>query len=121
MTHLAMTKIVVRDLEFCATFYRAVCGFDTERRVEADGFAELILSRSDGAGSTLVLLADGTTPPPGEAVLVFETEDLAAFTTRAEAAGGKVTQPALSLASLGLSFAMYADPEGHVVEAIQRH
>ncbi len=121
MTHLAMTKIVVRALGLCAAFYRAAIGFDEERRVEAEGFAELILSRSDAAGSTLVLLADGTAPPPGEAVLVFETESLAAFTERAEAAGGKVTQPAVSLKALGLSFAMYTDPEGHVFEAIQRH
>lgn len=119
MTKLAMTKIVVADLPRLEAFYRAVCGFDQVQHIKGEGFAEAIMRpEGKGAGAALVLYADGTNPPPGEAVLVFETEDVPAFSDRIVAGGGEVTHPAQTIDALGLTFAMYKDPEGHVIEAI---
>lgn len=119
MTKLTMTKIVVADLPRLEAFYRTVCGFDQVQHFKGEGFAEAIMRPSgESAGAALVLFADGTTPPPGEAVLVFETDDLPAFSQLVVAGGGEVTHPAQSIDALGLSFAMYKDPEGHVIEAI---
>jgi predicted enzyme related to lactoylglutathione lyase len=121
MTIFAMTKIIVTDLAGGEAFYRAVGDFDAIERISGEGFSEIIMRPARNcAGAALVLFADGTAPPPGEAVLVFETEDVAAFVARAVAAGGEVTHPPLRLPDLGLTFAMLRDPEGHTVEAISR-
>jgi predicted enzyme related to lactoylglutathione lyase len=121
MTTLAMTKIIVADLDRSEAFYRAVCGFDEVERIAGPGFVEAIMRPSGNpAGAALVLLADGTTPPPGEAVLVFETDDVAAFAARIVAAGGEVTMPPQLYAEAGITFALFRDPEGHTLEAISR-
>ncbi len=119
MTTLSMTKIAVADLPRLEAFYRAVCGFDQAQYVSGEGFAEVILRASGNkVGAALVLFADGTAPPPGEAVLVFETDNLSAFSERVVTNGGDVTAPAQVVEDLGLMFAMYRDPEGHMIEAI---
>ena len=119
MTTLAMSKIVVVDLAACETFYRSVCGFDQVERITGEGFAEAIMRPSGNpAGAALVLFADGSAPPPGEAVLVFETEDVATFAARVTAAGGTITHPPQHIPALGLTFALFRDGEGHTLEAI---
>jgi predicted enzyme related to lactoylglutathione lyase len=39
---------------------------------------------------------------------------------RAVAAGGSIMQPPQALPDFGLTFAFVRDPEGHIVEALQR-
>lgn len=119
MTKLTMTKIAVADLEGCAEFYRAVAGLEPVERIELPGLREWIL-RAPAGGPALVLIATGAAPIAGEATLVFETDDLAGMTDRVAAAGGTVTQPPRTIAALGLSYAMYTDPEGHIVEGLNR-
>jgi lactoylglutathione lyase len=121
MTIFAMTKIVVTDLDRCEAFYREVCGFDQIERISGEGFTESIMRPSKSAlGGALVLFVDGATPPPGEAVLVFETEDVDTFVARALAAGAEVTDAPQTLAELGVRFALLRDPEGHTIEAVAR-
>ena len=63
-----------------------------------EGFAEAIMRPSgDQTGAALVLFADGSKPTPGEAVLVFETDHVPAFSERILANGGVVTHPAQTL------------------------
>lgn len=122
MTCLAMTKIIVTDLEASETFYRAVCDFDQVERISGEGFTEAIMRPSNTqAGAALVLFADGSRQPPGECVLVFETEDVAGFAARVTAAGGEMTHPPQFLAELGVTFALFRDLEGHAIEAVARH
>lgn len=120
MTILAMTKIVVSNLDRSEAFYRAVCGFDQVQRVSGEGFTEAIMRPADPLGGALVLLVDGSRPPPGEAMLVFETDDVAAFAQRVVAAGGEITLTPQVFAKLDLTVAMFRDPEGHILEAISR-
>ena len=118
---LIMTKLVVADLEAASAFYGAVCGVVSVQRIEDDSFAEIIMKAEPGAGA-LVLITYKNQPAPvaGECVLVFETGDVAQFVERAVAAGGSVTQPATRIAALNLTYALVKDPEGHIVEAINR-
>lgn len=118
MTFLAMTKIVVSDLDRCEAFYRAVCGFDDVQHIAGEGFSEAIMRPASAQGAALVLFADGTSPSPGEAVLVFDTDDVAAFSARIVANGGEIAHSAQNVPEPGLTFAMACDPEGHVIEAV---
>jgi len=126
MTILAMTKLVVADLERAKRFYEAVCGVREVRRIKGAvagrPITELIMASEAPGGATLVLFHEHDTPapPPGACVLVFETEDVDAFVARAEKAGGSVKQPTQSLPDLGVSFAFVLDPEGHVLEPLRR-
>lgn len=115
---LSMTKLVVADLKGLTAFYTAVTGLAEANLIEGPGFAEQILRHPDKRGAGLVLYADGTRPPAGEAILVFDTDDLAAFGARVAAAGGTLDQPPQAFPSAGIAFAFYRDPEGHRIEAI---
>jgi lactoylglutathione lyase len=122
-TAFTMTKLVVADLEAASAFYTAVCGLAVVDRIEGPTFAEVIMRSSARGSATLILITyrGEAARAPGECVLVFETDDAAGFVDRAIAAGGRVTQPPQHLPEMGLTFAMVTDPEGHVVEALQRH
>ncbi|WP_225206534.1 VOC family protein [Novosphingobium huizhouense] len=120
MTRLSMTKLVVSDLEASVAFYAAVCGFKETGRFSLGPMTEVIMASADGKGAGLVILTDDTSPGTGECVLVFDTDDLAAFQGRVEANGGKTTTPITKLDQLGISFAMFTDNAGHIVEGIQR-
>jgi lactoylglutathione lyase len=124
MTTLMMTKLVVADVERQKAFYEAVCGVREVRRIDGDSgerkITELIMASDEPGGATLVLYTvhDTPAPPPGSCVLVFATNDIEAFVARAVAAGGNVTTPPQKLP--GLSYALLTDPEGHIVEPLQR-
>jgi predicted enzyme related to lactoylglutathione lyase len=126
MTALSMTKLVVGDLEAAIAFYGAVCGLSPAQRIEGavEGrqITEVIMGSAAPTAPTLVLFSyEGVpAPQPGECMLVFDTDDLEAFVVRAVAAGGSIMQPPQALPDFGLSFAFVRDPEGHIVEALQR-
>lgn len=115
-----MTKLVVADLEASVAFYAAVCDFKETGRFSAGAMTEVIMASADGKGAGLVILTDDTSPGTGECILVFDTEDLAGMAERIEANGGKTTTPITRLDQIGISYAMFTDPEGHIVEGIQR-
>ena len=126
MTILAMTKLVVGDVEKAKAFYEAVCGVREARRIQGKvgdrAITELIMEAATPGGATLVLFQEhDTTPPaPGSSILVFETDDVDAFVDRAVAAGGAVQQPTKDLPDFGLSYAFVTDPEGHMLEPLCR-
>jgi predicted enzyme related to lactoylglutathione lyase len=126
MTILAMTKLVVGDVEASKVFYEAVCGVREVRRIRGAlggrPITELIMEAASPGGATLVLFQehDAPAPAPGSCVLVFETDDVDAFVARAVAAGGAVQQPTTNLPDFGLSFAFVRDPEGHMLEPLCR-
>lgn len=126
MTVLAMTKLIVADVEKAKAFYEPVCGVREVRRINAGSGAsaitELIMAADKPGGATLVLFQShgGPPPAPGSCVLVFETDDVDAFVERAVAAGGAVQTPVTRLPEMGLSYAYVRDPEGHILEPLCR-
>lgn len=125
MTFLAMTKLVVADLDRARAFYEDVCGFRVRDRVEvADGgrrIVELIMDPAAPGGATLVLYHAADVPvAPGSTVLVFDTDDVDGFVARALAAGATLDQPVRTIAALGVSFAFLRDPDGHILEPLRR-
>ena len=63
---------------------------------------------ADGIGAS----QDGA---QGEVTFYVEADDLVAFLERAEKLGGKTVVPATEIPDFGLTFAFFADPDGHVV------
>ena len=126
MTILAMTKLVVGDVETAKAFYEAGCGVKEARRIQGAvggrSITELIMQAETPGGATLVLFQEhgAPAPTPGSCVLVFETDDVDAFLDRAVKAGGSVMQPTTNLPDFGLSYAFVKDPEGHVLEPLCR-
>lgn len=127
ISEVAFAKLVVRDLDAMAAFYRAVCGYGDGQRIE-DAIAgkpvvEIVFGKSEG-GAELVLLTytDGPAPSPSGVMIVFNTPDLEAFQTRVLAAGGSVMDPIKTLEFGGnrMRIGIFADIEGYVLEALER-
>ncbi len=78
----------------------------------------------DGSGYGLVEAGEkgiaggiGASQDGGQGGVTFyvEVDDLAAFLDRAQRLGGKTVVGPTEIPSFGLTFAFFADPEGHVV------
>ena len=78
----------------------------------------------DGSGYGLVAAADtgiaggiGTAQDgdPGHVTFYVEVDDLAGFLRKAEQLGGQMVVPPTEIEQFGLTFAFFADPEGHLV------
>jgi predicted enzyme related to lactoylglutathione lyase len=52
---------------------------------------------------------------PGQVTFYVEVDDLAAYLQKVGELGGQTVVPPTELAQFGLTFAFFADPEGHVV------
>lgn len=122
----AFTKLVVRDLERQAQFYRDVMGYGEGQLIEGqiDGRAirEIIFSGPDGRTELIVLaFQDGPAASPEGVMAGFMTQDLAAFEKRVLAAGGSAHQQIgpLEGAPGNAKLAFYKDPEGFLLEVLQ--
>jgi uncharacterized protein len=78
----------------------------------------------DGSGYGVVQPADkgigggiGAAQPgdPGRVTFYVEVDDPAAYLQKATELGGQVILPPTEIPQFGLTFAFFADPEGHVV------
>jgi predicted enzyme related to lactoylglutathione lyase len=83
-----------------------------------------IADAGDGSGYGLVAAADkgiggGVGPTqdggPGHVTFYVEVDDPAVVLARAEKLGGKTIMPPMELPQFHLTFALLADPEGHVI------
>ena len=124
---VAFTKLVVRDLERMACFYRDAYGLHAVQRVRgerigAEEIDEIMLSADPAATwGSLVLLAylGRGTSPSGEVILGFTTDDLPALLERVRGAGGMVRVPVQEMPERKLRVAFASDPEGHLAELVQ--
>jgi predicted enzyme related to lactoylglutathione lyase len=122
----SFTKLIVRDLERATLFYQSVCGYVVGHTYEASlggrAVRETILMDPAGAPElVLFMYLEGPHPIPGGVITVFYTVDLDAFQDRVLEAGGTVSEPIDTLAiEPPMRFAVFADPEGFLVEALER-
>ncbi|MFF5965228.1 VOC family protein [Streptomyces collinus] len=120
------TKILVDDLEAEAAFYSTVLGLVEKHRVaggEGTGaYSQSIMCCADSDEPSLLLLKllHREAPTPGEAVLGFAVADVDEVVRATETAGGSVSSGPRSLPQHGLRIAHVKDPEGHLLELVQR-
>ncbi len=127
ISEVAFAKLVVRDLDAMAAFYRAVCGYGEGQRLEdaitGRPIIEIVFGKPEG-GAELILLTfvDGPAPSPSGVMIVFNTPDLDAFQARVLAAGGVVVDPVKPLEFGGnrMRIGIFADIEGYLLEVLER-
>ena len=123
----AFTKLVVGDLDRCAAFYEAVCGVRPRARIEGHitgrPITEIVYEPTSAGGASLVLLAYDGEPKPasGEIIVGFASADAEAFVARAVAAGGTLVEAVRDAPELRLKVGFAGDPEGHLIEVIERY
>ncbi len=124
---VAFPKLVVRDLEAMAGFYRAVCGYGEGQRIEdaiaGRPIAEIVFSQPHGGAELVLLTFTGGPPPsPSGVMIAFDTPDLDAFQARVLGAGGSVVEAikALEFGGNRMRMGIFADIEGYVLEVLER-
>jgi predicted enzyme related to lactoylglutathione lyase len=123
----AFTKLVVHDLAKEAAFYQAVCGYREPELLKAEmggrPIEEIILRNPEGELDLVLLTYVGEGPPiPGGEITAFDTDDLDACQARVLDAGGSIVHAIVSV-EVGTSrmrIAFFADPEGHLLEVMER-
>jgi lactoylglutathione lyase len=120
------TKLVVDDLEAMARYYGEVFGLTEVMRfqatVEGSPIDEIMLGIDGTRAGGLILFKflDRGTPPNGEVILGFTTDDIEALFERGVAAGGTVRDAIHDPGVQGAALVGFlADPEGHLAEVIQ--
>lgn len=92
--HFSFTKLLVKDLEGTAKFYKEVCGLTELARVESviagRPIKEIMFNATGEGAATFVLLTftDTQQALSDEVILGFMTTDLPAFVERVKRAGG---------------------------------
>ncbi len=112
-------ELYVADMERARAFYSAV--FQRELiplEVPAEGGLPMEMyafpwQDARGAPGALVKM-DGLSPGPGGTLIYFSCMDVADECARAEAAGGTVVQPRMSIGQYGF-IALIKDTEGNVI------
>ncbi len=123
----AFTKLVVGDLDRCAAFYEKVCEIKPQARIQGAiagrAITEIVYEPTNKGGASLVLLAydDEARPSSGETITGFASPDAEAFAARAVEAGGTVVEPVRDAPAHGLKVGFVSDPEGHLIEVIERY
>jgi predicted enzyme related to lactoylglutathione lyase len=85
--------------------------FDWELTDAGSGYG-LVTAGEGGISGGIGQAADGS---DGGATFYVEVDDPVAYLQRVESLGGTVVVPPTELPDFGLTFAFFADPEGHVV------
>jgi len=102
-------EVTGRDGPALQRFYADLFGWEVTDAGQGYG---LVAAQEKGIGGGIGTSADG-----GARGVTFyvEVDDVAAFLARAEALGGATVVHPTEVPSAGLTFAFFADPEGHVV------
>lgn len=124
--HFSFTKLVVADLDASARFYTEVFGLTEQFRVEADiggrPIEEIMFRPTAAGGASFIVLRylDAPTPARDEVIVGFVVPDADDTVARAVAAGATVVREPSEQAGHGVRVGFVRDPEGHLVEIVQR-
>jgi uncharacterized protein len=108
---VAWFEVTGRDGPALQTFYRHLFDWRIEDAGDGSGYG-LVATEGDGIAGGIGASQDGD---PGGVTFYVEVDDPQAYLDRAEQLGGTVVVPPTEVPGFGLTFASFADPQGHVV------
>jgi predicted enzyme related to lactoylglutathione lyase len=104
---VARFEITGRDGPKLQSFYASLCGWQVQDAGNDSGYG-VVQAAEKGIGAA----QDGGA---GQVTFYIEVDDPAAYLKKVGELGGTTVMPPTELPQFGLTFAFFADPEGHVV------
>jgi predicted enzyme related to lactoylglutathione lyase len=104
-------EVVGKDGPALQRFYGKLFNWQVADVGDGSGYG-MVSAADKGIGGGIGPSQDGG---PGHVTFYVEVDDPAAYLRRAEELGGKTILPPTVLAQFGLTFAMFVDPEGHLI------
>ncbi len=104
-------EITGKDGPALQRFYAKLFGWSINDAGDGSGYG-LVEAGEKGIAGGIGASQEGA---EGGVTFYVEVDDPAAFLERAEKLGGKTVVPPTEIPDFGLTFAFFADPEGHVV------
>nr|ASV46811.1 hypothetical protein [uncultured bacterium] len=96
------------------SFYSELFGW----KIDANNEMQYGLAAAEDAG-----IGGGIGPDaeggPGYVTFYIDVDDINAYTVKVEQLGGKIIMPPTELSDFNMTFAQFADPEGHVIGLTQ--
>jgi predicted enzyme related to lactoylglutathione lyase len=104
-------EVVGKDGPGLQRFYSRLFDWQIADAGDGSGYG-LVAAAEKGIGGGIGPTQDGG---PGHVTFYVEVDDPAAVLARSEKLGGKTIMPPTELPQFHLTFALMADPEGHVI------
>lgn len=104
-------EVVGKDGPGLQRFYSKLFDWQIADAGDGSGYG-LVSAAEKGIGGGVGPSQDGG---PGHVTFFMEVDDPAAYLKRAEKLGGTTIMPPMELPQFNLTFAYFADPEGHVI------
>jgi predicted enzyme related to lactoylglutathione lyase len=108
---VAWFEVTGRDGAALQRFYASLFDWQIEDAGDGSGYG-LVTADGRGISGGVGASQDGD---PGGVTFYVEVDDPDAYLAKAEELGGRVVLPSTEVEQFGLTFASFADPEGHVV------
>lgn len=103
-----------KDLKALSKFYSQLFGWQVHEVMPTYG---LVHTEAEGKGIEGGIGGGGDSPAPG-VVFYVEVDDPQKYLEQAESLGGKVVAPVTEIPDQ-VTFALFADPEGHVIGIVK--
>jgi len=104
-------EVVGKDGPRLRGFYGDLFGWQIQDSGDGMDYG-LVAAAEKGIGGGIGTSQDGG---PGQVTFYVEVDDLAAYLAKAETLGGRTVMPPTEIPGFNLSFAMFTDPEGHLI------
>ena len=108
---VAWFEVTGKDGPALQRFYSQLFGWKVNDPGDGSGYG-LVEANEGGIGGGIGAAADGG---PGGVSFYVEVANVATYLAKAEKLGGTTVVPPTVIPGFGLTFAFFADPEGHVV------
>ena len=108
---VAWFEITGKDGPALQGFYGSLFDWPVHDTGDGSGYG-LVQAAEKGIGGGIGASQDGS---PGQVTFYVEVDDIPAYLKKAEELGGKTIVPPTEIPQFELTFAFFADPEGHVV------
>ena len=104
-------EVTGKDGPGLQSFYSELFGWKVNDAGDGSGYG-LVEAGQKGIAGGIGASQDGG---PGQVTFYVEVDDPAAYLAKVEKLGGRIVVPPSEIPDFGLTFAFFADPEGHVV------